>query len=354
MMSVWGRSAIGLTLFLAAAIFVLTVSRADIQDFAVLSFYWLLLAASWNLLAGFGGQFSFAHLALALSGGYISVFFEHKLAIWPLLTLPLAGVSTALIGFGLGLVSLRVRGVYLSLITFGFAGALLVWATADWERTRGYAGLNSDIIFTGIDSRPFLWLGLALVTAYFACQSQLLASGFGLQTMAVRDREAVAEGLGVRTARVKVAMFTYTAFWAGVAGSYYAGYVGIVSPSVGQLIWMGWIIAMVVVGGLGTSLGPIAGVILVRFFDFQIRSMGTQYETLMIASLLIVFMLFVPNGFVGLAASARARLGRPHRRWSETADPLNGGSAAPIASSPPAPAASVAESSTAPKMERES
>jgi branched-chain amino acid transport system permease protein len=329
MMSTWRHSALELSLFLLGAVLVLTVSRPDIQDFSALSFYWLLLAASWNLLAGFGGQFSFAHVALAMGGGYISVLFERELNVSALLTLPLAGVSVALIGFGLGLVSLRVRGVYLSLITFGFAGALSVWTTADWEVTRGYAGLNSDIIFTGIDSRPFLWLGLALVTAYFACQSLLLASGFGLQVMAVRDREEVAEGLGVRTGKVKVIMFTYTAFWAGVAGSYYAGYVGIVSPSVGDLIWMGWVIAMVVVGGLGTSLGPILGVLLVRVFDFQIRSTGSEYETLMIASLLIVFMLFVPDGLVGLAKSFGARLPRPHHRWPASHELSAGDAATP-------------------------
>ena len=352
MVNIWRRSALGLTLLLAATIFVLTVSRADIQDFAVLSFYWLLLAASWNLLAGFGGQFSFAHLALALSGGYFSVFCERMFDTSPLLTLPLAGISTALIGFGLGLVSLRVRGVYLSLITFGFAGAFSVWATADWERTSGYAGLNSDIFFTGTDSRPFLLLGLALVTLYFTSQSQLLVSGFGLQAMAVRDREAVAEGLGVRTARVKVAMFTYTAFWAGVAGSYYAGYVGTVSPSVGQLIWMGWVVTMVVVGGLGTSFGPIAGVLLVRFLDFLIRSMGSEYETVMVASLLVIFMFLVPNGLVGLAESARTRLHGPRRRWPDSLEPLAHSSTAAVANSPAVPPASADESSTAGPMDK--
>jgi branched-chain amino acid transport system permease protein len=306
---------IGLALLGAGMIFVMTVTRPDIQDFAVLTVYWLLLAGSWNLLAGFGGQFSFAHVALALMGGYLSVLFERELGMPPAATLPLAGLSTALVGFGLGLVSLRVRGVYLSLITFGFAGALVVWATADSDHTRGYAGLNADILFTGIDTQPFLWLGLTLVAVYFACQSLLLTSSVGLQAMAVRDREDVAEGLGVRTGRIKIGMFVYTAFWAGVAGSYYAGYVGIVSPSVGQLIWMGWVIAMVVVGGLGTALGPIAGVLLIRLFDFEVRSTGSEYESVMIAILLIVFMLFVPNGLAGLAAAGRARFGRQTERW---------------------------------------
>jgi branched-chain amino acid transport system permease protein len=352
-MNIWRRSAIGLTLFLTAAIFIVAVSRADIQDFAVLSFYWLLLAASWNLLAGFGGQFSFAHLALALCGGYFSVFCERMLDISSLLTLPLAGLATALVGFGLGLVSLRVRGVYLSLITFGFAGAFSVWATADWERTRGYAGLNSDIFFMGGDSRPFLFLGLALVTLYFTCQSQLLVSGFGLQAMAVRDREAVAEGLGVRTARVKVAMFTYTAFWAGVAGSYYAGYVGTVSPSVAELIWMGWAVTTVVVGGLGTSLGPIAGVLLVRSLDFLIRSIGSEYETVMIASLLVIFMFLAPNGLAGLAESARTRIHPAHQRWRETTAPLRRSSKPGVTDSALASPANADQSLTPSPMDKE-
>src|SRR5688572_27889295 len=114
-MSILQHSAIGLLLCAAGAAFILLVSRPDIQDFAVMSFYWLLLAGSWNLLAGFGGQFSFAHVTLALSGGYFSVLLERVFQIPAIHTLVPAGLVCALVGGVLGLISLRVRGIYLSL-----------------------------------------------------------------------------------------------------------------------------------------------------------------------------------------------------------------------------------------------
>lgn len=311
------RLAIAAPLVALAALFIATVTRPDIQDAAILTCYWLLLAGSWNLLAGFAGQFSFAHIALAVSGGYLTVLVERQLGLGPGIAILVAALLTSLAGFALGLISLRVRGIYLSLITFAFAGVFLVWATADAEHTRGYAGVNAEILFTGIDARPFLWLGLALVTAYFVCQSLILHGRLGLQAMAIRDREEVAEGLGVRTGRVKVAMFTITAFWAGAAGGFYAGYVGIVSPSAGQLIWMGWVIAMVVIGGMGSALGPIAGVLLVRFVDFEMRSLGSEYETLIFASLLVLFMMFMPNGLVGLGERFLERVRKPRQRWQD-------------------------------------
>jgi branched-chain amino acid transport system permease protein len=299
-----------------AGAFTLTVRDPGLQDVGVLTCYWLLLAGSWNILAGFTGQMSFAHVALAAVGAYLTVLVERALHVPAGLAIPLAGFMTALVGLGLGLVSLRVRGIYLSLITFGFAGAFVVWATAAVSLTHGYEGRVSEILFSGIDSAPFLWVGLALVVGYFASQSLLLDSRLGLEAMAVREREEVAEGLGVRTGYVKIAIFTFSSFWAGAAGSFYAGYVGIVAPSMGELFWMGLVVAMVVIGGMGRRLGPIAGVILIRFLDYWVRSVGSQYETLIFAGLLLAFMLFVPNGLVSLADAVVGRMRRPRLRWN--------------------------------------
>jgi branched-chain amino acid transport system permease protein len=201
---------------------------------------------------------------------------------------------------------------------------LTVLATGATKITRGYAGVPADAFFMGIDAQPYLWLGLAILVVYFACQTVLMRSSFGLQAMAVRDREEVAEGLGVNTARIKLTLFVYTAFWAGVAGAFYAGYVGVVSPAIGQLIWMGWVVAMVVVGGLGSIAGPILGVALVRILDAAVRSDASEHQALIIALLLLVFLLFFPDGIVGMASRlgasiAAAREKRHSRRGGTTA-----------------------------------
>ncbi len=310
--------AIGAGLTGAGCLLALLLSSPVIIDLGILSGYYLLLTASWNLLAGFTGQFSFAHAGLAAVGAYLTVWLEAGIGLGPAAALPLAGLMTAIVGLALGTVSLRVRGIYLALITFAFGGAFTVWLTGARDLTGGASGHSTQFLFTGIDQKPFLWLVLGLVVAYFLAQTALVRSRFGLQATAVRDREEVAEGLGVRTVHVKIGMFTFTAFWAGLAGSFYAGYIGIVAPSIGGLNTMALIVAMAVVGGMGRALGPIAGVLALQFISYHVRGFGAEYTVLIFSALVLMVMFFARDGLLGVSERtlrrARPRTGRWERR----------------------------------------
>jgi branched-chain amino acid transport system permease protein len=309
------RFFLGAALVAGAAGFVLLVSDPVLQDLAAITCYWLILAGSWNLLAGFTGQMSFAHVGLAAVGAYLAVLLEFELGVGAGPAIPLAGLLTAAAGLVLGLVSTRVRGIYLALVTFAFGGAFVVWARGADTITGGNRGHTAEFLFSGIDARPFLWVGLALVGGYFVLQSLLLDSRFGLAAMAVRDREEVAEGLGIRTRWVKIGIFTYTAFWAGIAGAFYAGYVGIVAPSIGELLNMALVVAMVVVGGMGSRLGPIFGVILLQVIDYKVRGYGSEYTQLIFGALVLGIMLFARNGIVGALEALATRVRAPRGRW---------------------------------------
>jgi branched-chain amino acid transport system permease protein len=318
------RILLGVLLACAGALVPILVTQPAYLDLAVLSAFYLLLAASWNLLAGFTGQYSFAHAALAGVGAYSAILVEETLGVSALAALPLAGLLTAAVGVVLGLFSLRVRGVYLSLVTFAFAGAFGVWATGARHVTGGANGHEADIIYLGIDKDPYVWLGLVLVIVYFALQSLILSGRWGVFMTAVRDREEVAAGLGVRTMRVRVAVFVFTAFWAGVAGAFYAGYIGIASPSIGHLTEMGTIVAMAVVGGLGAPLGPIAGVLILQITRFEVSGFGAEYTLLIFAGITLAVIVVVPNGVVGLIESVAQRVRAPQRRWREDASEAQG------------------------------
>ncbi|MFI5386902.1 MAG: branched-chain amino acid ABC transporter permease [Fimbriimonadales bacterium] len=292
----------------------LFVSDPGLQDLAVLSAYYLLLAGGWNLLAGFSGQFSFAHAALAAVGAYGTVLLEVKWNVPVAATLPLAGLGTALIGAALGTILLRVRGVYLSLVSFAFAGAFSAWLYGAFDFTGGGRGHTTGILFSGVDQSPYVWLGLGLVIAYFVSQALLLNSRWGLYLLAVRDREEVAEGLGVRSRQVKVVAFAFSSFWAGVAGSLYAAYEGIVAPSIGNLLTMGLILAMVVVGGMGRRFGPLLGVLVLQVISYWVRGYGAQYTLLIFAALVLGVMLFSRDGLLALAEPVVRRY-RPRERW---------------------------------------
>lgn len=292
----------------------LFVGDPGLQDLAVLSAYYLLLAGGWNVLAGFTGQFSFAHAALAAVGAYTTALLESRWNVPVAATLPLAGVATALVGGVLGVVLLRVRGVYLSLVSFAFAGAFSAWLYGAFDFTGGGRGHTTEILFPGIDLSPYVWLAFGLVVAYFVSQELLLNSRWGLHLIAVRDREEVAEGLGVRSRQIKVAVFAFSSFWAGVAGSMYAAYEGIVAPSIGNLLTMGLILAMAVVGGMGRRFGPLVGVLLLQVISYWVHGFGAQYTLLIFAALVLGVMLFSRDGLLSLAESVFRRW-RPRRRW---------------------------------------
>jgi branched-chain amino acid transport system permease protein len=292
----------------------LFVSDPGLQDLAILSAYYLLLAGGWNLLAGFTGQFSFAQAALAAVGAYSTVLLETEWNVPVAATLPLAGLLTALVGALLGAILLRVRGVYLSLVSFAFAGAFSAWLYGAFDFTGGGRGHTTGILFPGLDQSPYVWLGLGLVVAYFVSQALLLNSRWGLHLVAVRDREEVAEGLGVRSRQVKVGAFAFSSFWAGVAGSLYAAYEGIVAPSIGNLLTMGLILAMVVVGGMGRRFGPLVGVLLLQSISYWVRGFGAQYTLLIFAALVLGVMLFSRDGLLALGESIVMRW-RPSSRW---------------------------------------
>lgn len=289
-----------IVLFAVFAIIPLTVSSAPALDLAIMTGYYLLLAGSWNLLAGFTGQYSFAHLGLAAVGAYSSAFFNQYLGIPVVWTFVLAGGVSGVIGLGLGFVSLRVKGVALPLITFGFAGAFEVWLKAARDVTEGTNGLFTNPVFSGLDAVPYLWLMLGLCLLYYLLQTLLITGRWGLYLTAVRDNEVIAEGLGVNTFRAKLISFAFTAVWAGVAGAFYAAYQGIIAPSMMDLSEMGLIVVMVVVGGIGRPLSAILGVIVIQLISFWTRGFGGEYTLLIVAALSLPIVLLVREGMAGM------------------------------------------------------
>jgi branched-chain amino acid transport system permease protein len=301
----------------AGVLLVATVHDPVFLDAAVEFLFYLLLSASWNLMAGYAGQLSFAHMTFAVIGGYVTAGLADGLGVSPLATIPVAGIATALVGTLLGVITLRFRDIYLALATFAFAGAFLAWALATDAITGGSNGMSAPPLFEMEDQTlPSVWLALGLVILFYILQAAILASRWGLFARAVRDREEVARGLGVHTTRVKVLACAYAALWAGIAGGFYGSYVGIVSPSLGLLSTMGLVLAMVVVGGMGRAAGPLLGTLLFRGIDYFTRGYGGQYTVFIFAILMLLAMLFARNGIMGLIDLVLARLGRRKQRWA--------------------------------------
>lgn len=291
---------------------------ASTQDFLILTVYYFLIAASWNLLAGFTGQYSFAQAALAAFGAYLAggLALTFGLPIWAGLILsPLAGL---LVGGLLGLIALRVQGVQLSLITFAIASAFGVFLSAASDWTGGSMGMQVPRLVEGSDRGIFLIVAGTATALFLFAQDRLLESGFGLQMQAVRDDEAVAYGLGVNVYRVKVVTFAVSAAVAGFAGAFYAGYVGVLAPTMVSVSEMGTVVAMAVVGGLGRRHGPLVGAFALQTLVFIVRDFGAQYTLLITSGLSLAVILFFRQGLIQSIETALFRLsGRKVSRWGE-------------------------------------
>jgi branched-chain amino acid transport system permease protein len=269
--------------------------------------YYVILAVSWNLLAGFTGQFSLAQHAFAGVGAYTSGLLILHLK-WPLAASMPAGVAmAALAGYVLGRLVLRMRAIYLSIATWAFAETFRIWLGAAFDFTRGDLGLSVPALYGSLKSSAYFYTfaGTALAAAFLAFV--LLKSPAGFFMRAVKDDEMRANALGVDTTRVKVFAFALSSAMAGLAGVLYAHYVLTLTPGLVDFSEMAKVIVMVVIGGLGTFLGPILTAPPINFLTTYLQSYG-EWSMVVFALIVIAVMRSYPSGLSGALAALGRKL----------------------------------------------
>jgi len=270
----------------------------------VVSMYFALLASGWNLLAGFSGQFSLAPAAFAMLGAYGPGLLDYHWHVPLAWGIPAGVAATAALGWVLGRVVLRLRGPYLALTTLSFAEIARVVIGNSYDFTRGAQGLN---VPTLMQSRlGYYYLFLATVLAVVAGMYALMRSRPGRFWLAIRDDETGAESRGIDVVRYKTLAFALSCAVCGLAGALYGTFSQLVSPELGLLLQTGLVIAMVVIGGIGTLTGPLVGALLVYLASEWMRELG-NVQMIVFAALVIVFARFFREGLWGLAIRMRAR-----------------------------------------------
>jgi len=283
----------------------------------VMTGIFIIMALSWNLLSGYTGQLNLGHAAFFGIGAYTSAIAAMELGISPWIGLIAGGVTSAFFGFLLGIPSLRLSGPYLAITTIGFAEILRLVAVNWVELTRGSLGLSgvpllSPIQFGGWEmkfyfERDYYYVVLAAVLLTVFCIRRLVHSEFGVSLQALRDDEIGARSIGINTATYKLAAFTISAFFAGVAGGLFAHFTRLVSPETMALHTTFDTLTMVMVGGLGTIAGPILGAIVLTFLSEGLRYLEDFIKIdirLVIYGLMLIFtILFMRRGLIGLAGS---------------------------------------------------
>jgi branched-chain amino acid transport system permease protein len=276
-----------------------------------------IVATGLNLLTGFTGQISIGHSAFFGMGGYTTAMLMDKrdwTAGW---TIPVVIVGCFVLGVIVGLPALRLRGIYLALVTLGLAVAFP--ALLNYRELRDFTGgaigiKNLSYLppeWTPFEGRADLhkWNFWLAVTAFAICAlvaSNLLRSRMGRAMVAVRDNETAAAVMGVNRAVVKTVVFGISASMAGVAGSLFALKLTLVEPAIGLFTILGSItfLVIVVVGGAASTWGPLVGAIAYTYVSDWARDRGEANNIaglagVLFGALLIVLARFAPFGIVG-------------------------------------------------------
>ena len=291
----------------ALALVPLFVTGTYTLGIILVSIYFAIIALAWNLLAGYAGQFSLAPAAFAMIGGYTTALLDHYWQVPLAVGIPAALVSTALLGWVLGKLVLKLSGPYLSLTTLAFAEIARVVIGNSHEFTRGDQGMH---VATLTQSRVgYYFIFLATLVAVVALLYAMLRGRLGRFMTALRDDPVGASSRGIDVVRTKTIAFCVSCALCGLAGSLYGTFSQLVSPELGLLQQTGLVLAMVVIGGMSSLTGALGGAILVYLSSEWMRGFG-NVQIIVFALLVIVFARYLPGGLWGLVAG-RLQRGRP-------------------------------------------
>ncbi len=265
-----------------------------------------ILASSLNLINGFTGQFSLGHAGFMSLGAYTASMITLTAQAYPGNTssyfiFPLAllagGAVASLAGVLVGIPSLRLKGDYLAITTLGL-GEIIRVIIQNLEFVGGARGL------VGIPKLSnFFWVfGVVAIVIFMI--SNMIHSTYGKGFLAVRDDEVAAQAMGINTTKYKVIAFIVGAFFAGVAGGLYAHFVSYITPSQFGFIKSIEIVVMVIVGGMGNTIGVILAAIVLTILPEALRGVA-EYRMVLYSLMLVVIMISRPQGLFGRGLPAK-------------------------------------------------
>ena len=287
---------------LLALIPILVTSKVLINVFILILLY-MLLAGSLNVVNGYSGQFNVGQAGFYCIGAYTAAILATRYGIDFWLLLPASGLMAAAVSLLLSIPTAKLKGMYFTIVTLGFSEIVrqlcLNWSSLT-RGPRGISGIPAPFFFgiKYVRGTFFFYVLLVLVAIMLFCTHRILKSRVGRGWMAIREDDAAAASLGVEVARCRVINLAYSAFWAGVAGCVYVFFQRFVSPESFSLEESFNILAINVIGGQGTLLGPMVGALVINALTELFRS-ALQYRMLLYSGLIIVMMWLRPQGLVG-------------------------------------------------------
>jgi branched-chain amino acid transport system permease protein len=312
------RTPLFVLLAVVVAGLVFAAARAVGNDYVFFAGYTVLqfvvLATAWNILGGYTGYVNFGTAAFFALGAYSTVFF-HKFYPLPIPVLVLIGAAVSgLVGLGTGYLTLQLRGAFFAIATLAMA-VVLQTLVVNWDYVGGSRGAyvirpaeQETLHLPYIQYLFILMLGLAVLAIALARAIERSKLGYGFAT--IRDDELAAEASGVPTLRLKLIATVLSGALMGTAGAPFPYYIGYLQPaSAFALEYAVNSIAMPMIGGTTTWLGPLIGAVLLGTLE-QVTTVtiSSAVNLLIVGVLLVAFVIIAPNGVVGLWQSLRQRL----------------------------------------------
>jgi branched-chain amino acid transport system permease protein len=301
----------------AIALFVLCVGAVPLfwqsgvlLNFVMMALYACLLAQAWNILCGFGGQFSFGHALFFGTGAYVQAIAQLQWGLSPWLALPLAMLGAATVGALVGALSFRygLKGSYFALVTLAFAEVFRI-VSLSVPFTGAGVGLMLPLKESAENMQfgtraGFVWLMLGLVSLALCVTAYLRHSRFGAYLQAVRDNEDAARAIGVNPLRVKTLATVLSGGLMGGAGAFYVQVFQYIDPGIafGAHTSVEALVGAIV-GGMGTLWGPVLGALALHFLADLTRNLFGQLpgiNMVIYGTVLVLIVMFLPRGIAGL------------------------------------------------------
>lgn len=300
--------AISLVILLAVIAALPFLVRPYQLDFLIFLFINVILVVSFRLVA-ITGEWSLAHAVIMGVGAYTSALLAQLAGLPVWLSIPVGGLTAALIAYVLSFSLFRMKGFYFLIGSFAAGEAIRLC----WERFRdpfgGSKGIKRipalEIDIPGVVEidfgapMPFYFFGLIVMILCLVIMYRLEHSRFGLNFHAIHWQDSLAQSVGINSRRFRTIAFVAAAFFAGIAGALLAHYMGAINPGVFGLGFMLSVLVWTIVGGMATFAGPIIGVTLLSITDESFRSFQ-EYRPLIYGVILIATVMFLPGGLESL------------------------------------------------------
>jgi len=291
----------------------------------------LIAATGLNILTGYCGQLSIGHAGFIAVGAYTSAILTNRLELPFLVGLICAGLTAGFIGLIFGIPSVRVKGFYLAITTIA-AQFIIIWVINHWSAlTGGFVGIKvpyasiGSFVFKSEASQFYLIITITALCIFFA--KNLARTKVGRAFIAVRDNDLAAQVMGINLFYYKLLAFFIGCFMAGIAGSLLAHWIGFMNAEQFSLTESILYIGMIIIGGLGTTLGPILGVVFIRllqqiltvefvpFLESTITALPSGFATgvtpMLFGLVIVLFLVLEPRGL----AHRWALLKSAYRLW---------------------------------------